>query len=46
MLDIKLIRSNPEILRKALAKRKENFNIDGLLELDEKGAMRFSKLKT
>ena len=36
MLDIKLIRSNPEILRKALAKRKENFNIDGLLELDEK----------
>ena len=31
MLDIKLIRSNPEIIRKALEKRKENFNIDSFL---------------
>jgi len=36
MLDIKLIRSNPEILEKALAKRKENFNIQNFLSLDEK----------
>ena len=36
MLDIKLIRSNPEILEKALAKRKEDFDISGFLSLDEK----------
>jgi len=36
MLDIKLIRSNPEILKKALQKRKDNFDVNGLLSLDEK----------
>lgn len=36
MLDIKLIRSNPELVKSALSRRKENFDIDGLLALDEK----------
>lgn len=36
MLDIKLIRSNPEELRKALEKRKENFSVDNFLLLDER----------
>ncbi|RXE57821.1 serine--tRNA ligase [Acetivibrio mesophilus] len=36
MLDIKLIRSNPEILKKALQKRKDNFDVEELLNLDEK----------
>ncbi len=36
MLDIKIIRNNPEILKKALNKRKENFDIDNFIKLDEK----------
>lgn len=36
MIDIKLIRNNPDILKKALLKRKENFDIDQILNLDEK----------
>lgn len=36
MLDIKLIRNNPDILKNAMAKRKENFDVDELLKLDEK----------
>lgn len=36
MLDIKLIRSNPDILKKALLKRKDNFDVDQILNLDEK----------
>lgn len=36
MLDIKLIRSNPEILKKSIEKRKDSFDVDGLLKLDEK----------
>ena len=36
MLDIKLIRSNPEILKKAMAKRKESFDVKALIDLDEK----------
>lgn len=36
MLDIKLIRSNPEVLKKAMAKRKESFDVEALIELDEK----------
>ncbi len=36
MIDIKLIRSNPEIVKKAMEKRKEKFDINVLLELDEK----------
>lgn len=36
MLDIKLIRNNPDILKKAMSKRKENFDVDELLKLDEK----------
>lgn len=36
MLDIKLIRSNPEILKKAMAKRKESFDVEALINLDER----------
>lgn len=36
MLDIKLIRNNPDILKNAMTKRKENFDVDELLKLDEK----------
>ena len=36
MLDIKRIRSNPEEIIKALEKRKGNFPIERVLELDEK----------
>jgi seryl-tRNA synthetase len=36
MLDIKLLRNNPEIFQKALKKSKDNFDIDGLLSLDAK----------
>jgi seryl-tRNA synthetase len=36
MLDIKLIRSNPEKVKKALKKRKEEINIKEILTLDEK----------
>lgn len=34
MLDIKLIRTETEKIKKALSRRKEEVNIDGLLELD------------
>lgn len=36
MLDIKLIRSNPELLRDSIKNRKGTFNIEELLDLDEK----------
>lgn len=36
MLDIKRIRSNPEEVKKALAKRQGEFPIDQVIELDEK----------
>ncbi len=36
MLDIKIIRSNPEILKKALLKRKDSFDVNQILSLDEK----------
>ncbi|MBQ7718269.1 MAG: serine--tRNA ligase [Clostridia bacterium] len=36
MLDIKVIRSETERVKKALSRRKENVDIDGLLSLDEK----------
>ncbi|MGB6370753.1 MAG: serine--tRNA ligase, partial [Atribacterota bacterium] len=36
MLDIKLIRSNPEKVKEALKKRKEKINIEEVLSLDEK----------
>lgn len=36
MLDIKLIRNNPEILKKALKDRNSNISVDDLLKLDEK----------
>lgn len=42
MLDIKFIRDNPEKLKKALNNRKVDFDVDYLLELDEK---RRSKIK-
>lgn len=35
MLDIKLIRENPDAVKTALANRKADANIDGLLELDQ-----------
>jgi seryl-tRNA synthetase len=35
MIDLKAIRNNPEILKKALQKRKENFDIEGFLKIDE-----------
>jgi seryl-tRNA synthetase len=35
MIDLKTIRSNPELLKKALQKRKENFDIDEFLKIDE-----------
>jgi seryl-tRNA synthetase len=31
MLDIKLIRKNPELLKKAVARTKERFDVDGFL---------------
>lgn len=34
MLDLKMIRSNPEILKKAIQKSKGNLDIDGFLALD------------
>ena len=34
MLDIKLIRDNPDVIKQALANRKAEANVDGLLELD------------
>ncbi|MCX7843321.1 MAG: serine--tRNA ligase [Clostridia bacterium] len=36
MLDIKIIRNNPEILRKAIANRRGNFDVEALIKLDEK----------
>ena len=36
MLDIKLIRTETEKVKKALSRRKEVVDIDGLLELDNK----------
>lgn len=36
MLDIKLIRSNPDILKKALLKRKDSFDVNQILNLDDK----------
>lgn len=35
MLDIKLIRSNPEKVKGALKKRKEKINLEGILKLDQ-----------
>ena len=35
MLDIKLIRTEPEKVKAALSRRKEEVDIDGLLELDK-----------
>ena len=36
MLDIKLLRSNPEVLQRALLKSKGKFDIDGFMSLDAK----------
>lgn len=36
MLDIKLIRSNPDKVKEALKKRKEKISLDGILKLDQK----------
>jgi seryl-tRNA synthetase len=36
MLDIRLIRNETEMVKKALARRKEVVDIDGILELDAK----------
>uniref|UniRef100_A0A7C4XVV8 Serine--tRNA ligase n=1 Tax=candidate division WOR-3 bacterium TaxID=2052148 RepID=A0A7C4XVV8_UNCW3 len=34
MIDIKILRENPEIIRKALISRGEDFNLDELIEID------------
>lgn len=36
MLDIKLVRNNPELIREAVKKRGEEIELDGFLKLDEK----------
>ncbi|MEA1871813.1 MAG: serine--tRNA ligase, partial [Chloroflexota bacterium] len=36
MLDIKLIRENPELVRQALEKRGDRFALDSILEIDER----------
>lgn len=36
MLDIKLIRENPELVRQALEKRGDSFALDSILEIDER----------
>jgi len=36
MLDIKILRNNPELLERALQKSKDKFDINGFLELDAK----------
>ncbi len=36
MLDIKLIRTNPELVKEAMRKRKKEIDIDALLALDVK----------
>ncbi len=36
MLDIRLLRENPEVVRQALAKRGEDFSLENVLELDIK----------
>lgn len=36
MLDIKLLRNNPQEFRAALSKRKGNFDVDALIQIDEK----------
>lgn len=36
MLDIKLVRNNPELIREAVKKRGEEIDLDGFLKLDEK----------
>jgi seryl-tRNA synthetase len=36
MLDIKLIRENPELVRQALEKRGDTFALDNILEIDER----------
>lgn len=35
MIDIKLIRTEPEKVKAALSRRKENVDIDGLIALDK-----------
>ena len=35
MLDLKFIRANPEKVKEGLSKRRENIDIDRLLELDQ-----------
>lgn len=36
MLDLKFVRENPDLIREALRKRRAQFDLDELLELDEK----------
>ena len=35
MLDMKVLRNEPEKVKRAFLKRKENFDLDGLFELDD-----------
>jgi len=44
MLDTKLIRENPEILKKALKNRGADFDVDYLLELDQKRRLKIKEV--
>lgn len=45
MLDIKLIRQTPEVVKAALKKRGYDFNIDNLLRIDEERRARIAKIE-
>lgn len=45
MLDIKLIREHPEIVKEALKKRGYDFNIDNLLKIDEERRTRIAEVE-
>ncbi len=45
MIDIKLIRDNPEIIKESLRKRGYDFNIDNLLTIDQERRARITKIE-
>ena len=45
MLDIKFIRSHPQVVKEALNKRKETVDIDGLLALDKENRTPISEVE-
>lgn len=46
MLDIKFIRQNPDLIKEAVRKKRINFNVDELLEIDEKRRGLLTELET